>query len=62
MLDLWAKVIKAKYVERQVKVLDTMFCVPEEYCCSNLIFYAITRAAGFLKVITITVYGFAKAA
>ena len=29
MLDLY-KVIKAKYVERQVKVLDTMFCVPDE--------------------------------
>ncbi|MGI5921691.1 MAG: hypothetical protein ACOX6I_08150 [Syntrophomonadaceae bacterium] len=28
-LDLWAKVIKAKYIERQVKVLDTEFCVPE---------------------------------
>ncbi len=30
MLDLWANVIKAKYVEKQVKVLDTMFCVPDE--------------------------------
>lgn len=30
MLDLWAKVIKAKYIEKQVKVLDTMFCVPDE--------------------------------
>ncbi len=30
MLDLWAKVIKAKYVEKQVKVLDTVFCVPDE--------------------------------
>jgi len=29
MLDLWAKVIKARFVERQVKVLDTMFCVPD---------------------------------
>ncbi|MGI6413370.1 MAG: hypothetical protein GX550_01230 [Syntrophomonadaceae bacterium] len=29
-LDLFAKVIKAKFVERQVKVLDTMFCVPDE--------------------------------
>lgn len=29
-LDLWARVIKAKYIERQVKVLDTMFCVPED--------------------------------
>lgn len=29
-LDLWAKVIKAKYIERQVKVLDTMFCVPDD--------------------------------
>lgn len=28
-LDLWAKVIKAKYVARQVRVLDTTFCVPE---------------------------------
>lgn len=30
MLDLWAKVIKAKYIAKQVKVLDTMFCVPDE--------------------------------
>lgn len=30
MVDLWVKVIKAKYVEKQVKVLDTMFCVPDE--------------------------------
>lgn len=30
MLDLWAKVIKAKYIEKQVKVLDTVFCVPDE--------------------------------
>jgi len=30
MLDLWAKVIKAKFVEKQVKVLDTVFCVPDE--------------------------------
>ncbi|MDR1159949.1 MAG: hypothetical protein LBK69_04905 [Syntrophomonadaceae bacterium] len=30
MLDLWAKVIKAKYVQKQVKVLDTLFCVPED--------------------------------
>lgn len=29
-LDLWAKVIKAKYVARQVRVLDTTFCVPEQ--------------------------------
>ncbi len=29
MLDLWAKVIKARFVERQVKILDTMFCVPD---------------------------------
>lgn len=28
-LDLWAKVIKAKYIEKQVKVLDTTFCVPD---------------------------------
>ena len=28
-LDLWAKVIKAKYIARQVKVLDTTFCVPD---------------------------------
>jgi hypothetical protein len=30
MLDLWAKVIKARFMERQVKVLDTVFCVPDE--------------------------------
>lgn len=30
MLDLWAKVIKAKYIAKQVKVLDTVFCVPDE--------------------------------
>jgi hypothetical protein len=30
MLDLWAQVIKAKYCEKQVKVLDTVFCVPDE--------------------------------
>ncbi|QGU00564.1 hypothetical protein SYNTR_1970 [Candidatus Syntrophocurvum alkaliphilum] len=29
-LDLWAKVIKAKYIERQTKILDTQFCVPDE--------------------------------
>lgn len=29
-LDLWAKVIKAKYIERQAKVLDTVFCIPDE--------------------------------
>ncbi|HHV16985.1 MAG TPA: hypothetical protein GXX58_10540 [Gelria sp.] len=29
-LDLWAKVIKAKFIEKQVKVLDTVFCVPDE--------------------------------
>lgn len=28
-LDLWAKVIKAKYIEKQVKVLDTTFCVSD---------------------------------
>lgn len=30
MLDLWARVIKAKYVAKQVQILDTSFCVPEE--------------------------------
>jgi hypothetical protein len=30
MLDLWVKVIKAKYVQKQAKVLDTLFCVPED--------------------------------
>ncbi len=30
MLDLFAKVIKAKFIQRQVKVLDTLFCVPDE--------------------------------
>lgn len=30
MLDLWAQVIKARYCEKQVKVLDTVFCVPDE--------------------------------
>lgn len=30
MLDLFANVVKAKYVERQVKVLDALFCVPDE--------------------------------
>ncbi len=30
MLDLWAKVIKAKYIAKQVNVLDTVFCVPDE--------------------------------
>ena len=29
-LDLWAKVIKAKFIDKQVKVLDTVFCVPDE--------------------------------
>ena len=29
-LDLWAKVIKAKYIAKQVKVLDTTFCVPDQ--------------------------------
>lgn len=29
-LDLWAKVIKAKYIAKQVKVLDTTFCVPDD--------------------------------
>lgn len=28
-LDLWAKVIKAKFIERQAKILDTVFCVPD---------------------------------
>lgn len=28
-LDLWAKVVKAKYLARQVKVLDTEFCVAD---------------------------------
>lgn len=28
-LDLWAKVIKAKFIERQCRVLDTTFCVPD---------------------------------
>ena len=36
MLDLWAKVIKAKYVERQVKVLDTMFCASDEQLRQNI--------------------------
>lgn len=27
-LDLWAKVIKAKYIERQAKVLETYECIP----------------------------------
>jgi hypothetical protein len=30
MLDLWAKVIKAKYIAKQVKIFDRHFCVPEE--------------------------------
>ncbi|MEQ8176610.1 MAG: hypothetical protein ABRQ26_16275 [Syntrophomonadaceae bacterium] len=30
MLDLFAKVIKAKFIEKQVKVLDILFCVPDE--------------------------------
>jgi len=29
-LDLWAKVVKAKYIEKQTKILDTVFCVPDE--------------------------------
>ena len=29
-LDLFAKVIKAKFTSKQVKILDTMFCVPDE--------------------------------
>lgn len=29
-LDLWAKVIKAKFIQKQVKILDTVFCVPDE--------------------------------
>lgn len=29
MLDLWAKVVKAKYIAKQVEVLDTLFCVPD---------------------------------
>ncbi len=29
-LDLFAKVIKAKFISKQVKILDTMFCVPDE--------------------------------
>lgn len=30
MLDLWAKVIKAKYIAKQVNILDTLFCVPDQ--------------------------------
>lgn len=30
MLDIFANVIKAKYQARQVKVLDALFCVPDE--------------------------------
>jgi hypothetical protein len=29
MLDLWAYVIKAKYIAKQVKILDTLFCVTD---------------------------------
>jgi len=29
-LDLFAKVIKAKFIEKQAKILDTVFCVPDE--------------------------------
>jgi hypothetical protein len=29
MLDLWAKVIKAKYIAKQVKVFDRYFCVSD---------------------------------
>lgn len=28
-LDLWAKVIKSRYIERQIKILDILFVVPE---------------------------------
>lgn len=28
-LDLWAKVIKAKFIEKQAQILDTTFCVPD---------------------------------
>ncbi len=28
-LDLWAKVVKAKYIEKQAQILDTTFCIPD---------------------------------
>lgn len=31
-LDLWAKVIKAKYIEKQVKVMETYECIPVYPC------------------------------
>lgn len=30
MLDLFAQVVKSRYCEREVRVLDTIFCVPDE--------------------------------
>ncbi len=30
MLDLWAKVIKSKYIERQSRILDLNFCIPAD--------------------------------
>lgn len=35
-LDLWAKVIKAKFIEKQAKILETVFCVPDEQVCGKI--------------------------
>ncbi len=34
-LDLWAKVIKAKYIEKQVKVMEAYECIPM-YPCDDM--------------------------
>lgn len=34
-LDLWAKVIKAKYIERQVKVMESYECIPLYPCVQD---------------------------
>lgn len=50
MLDLWAQVIKAKFCEKQVKVLDTIFCVPDEQVGGKI------RAVEDIKVKVIQAY------
>ena len=35
-LDLWAKVIKAKYIERQVKVMEGYECIPLYPCAQDV--------------------------